>query len=178
MSKLSTINNMKHLLLSGLLLFAYVHTSAQARAKADRDTDQWRYEIECVNQGIHGTYQVKVWSYSKKPHVAIEQTKKNAVHGVVFKGYPSNQRKCTEQKPLARDPEAEKTFAEFFQKFFDDGGDYMKYVSVSSDGTPGPGDIMKVGKEYKVGIIVSVSKDELRKYLEDQKIIKGLSSGF
>jgi hypothetical protein len=169
---------MKISLFAALMLLATTQASAQARAKADRDTDQWRYEIECVNQGIQGSYQVKVWSYSKKPHVALEQTKKNAVHGVVFKGYSSNERKCTEQKPLTRDPEAENTHVEFFRKFFDDGGDYMKYVSVSSDGTPGPGDIMKVGKEYKVGVIVSVSKDQLRKYLEDQKIVKGLSSGF
>jgi len=37
---------------------------------------------------------------------------------------------------------------------------------------------VKVGKEYKIGVVVSVSKDQLRKDLEAAGIIKGLSSGF
>jgi GTP-sensing pleiotropic transcriptional regulator CodY len=35
-----------------------------------------------------------------------------------------------------------------------------------------------VGKEYKVGVTVSVSKDQLRKDLEAAGVIKSLGSGF
>ena len=43
----------------------------------------------------------------------------------------------------------------------------------------GAGDVSKVNKkEYKVGVVVSVNKDELRKYLESEGILKGLASGF
>ena len=45
--------------------------NAQAKRKANKDTQAWRYEIEGVSQGTQGTYLVKVWSYSKKPKVAI-----------------------------------------------------------------------------------------------------------
>ena len=54
----------------------------------------------------------------------------------------------------------------------------MKFVSVTGDGAIGAGDRIKVGKEYKVGVVVSVSKDELRKDLEAAGIIKSLNSGF
>jgi hypothetical protein len=37
---------------------------------------------------------------------------------------------------------------------------------------------MKVGKEYKVGVVVSVYKDNLRKALEQAGVIKGLNSLF
>jgi hypothetical protein len=37
---------------------------------------------------------------------------------------------------------------------------------------------VKNGKLLKIGIVVSVQKDNLRKQLEDDKIIKSLSSGF
>ena len=38
---------------------------------------------------------------------------------------------------------------------------------------------VKVGKnEYKVGVVISVSKDLLRKDLEAAGIIKGLGAGF
>ena len=64
---------------------------------------------------------------------------------------------------------------DFFKLFFDDTrGEYMKYVSLTSK----PQDIIKVGREYKVGVVVSVHKDALRKSLENAGIIKGLSHGF
>lgn len=37
-----------------------------SKKRADKDTFEWRYEIEVFGQGVQGTYQVKVWSYSKK----------------------------------------------------------------------------------------------------------------
>lgn len=155
-------------------------SSAQeiARAKADKATQEWRYEIECAGVGADGTYLIKVWSYSKKPNVAIEQAKKNAVHGVVFKGFAGGGRGCTSQKPLANSPAIEQEKYDFFQTFFADGGKYMQYVSVTNDGAVDAADRMKVGKEYKVGVVVTVMKDQLRKDLEAAGVIKGLSSGF
>ena len=63
-----------------LLLFVFIMNndmySQQARKKADKDTKNWRYEIEGVGEGKEGTYLIKVWTYSKKSNVAIEQAKK------------------------------------------------------------------------------------------------------
>lgn len=154
------------------------NASAQAAKKADNDTKNWRYEIECVGTGTEGTYLVKVYSYSKKSKIAIAQAQKNAVHGVVFKGFGGGGRGCTSQRPLASSPAVEDEKADFFNAFFADGGKFMKYVSVSGDGTINAEDIMKVGKEYKIGIVVTVMKDQLRKDLEAAGVIKGLSSGF
>lgn len=168
---------MKNLASTILLLLMVGTALGQARRKADKDTERWRYELEVVNEGAQGTYLIKIWSYSRKPQVAIEQAKKNAVHGIVFKGYTGAGR-LKGQKPLVQDPSAEETHKAFFEEFFADNGKYMKYVQLTTDGAIAPGDIMKVGKEYKVGIVVAVSKDELRKYLESEKIIRSLSSGF
>lgn len=165
-------------ILTILLVMATVSMFGQARKKADKATEEFRYEIECAGIGADGTYLIKVWSYSKKANVAIEQAKKNAVHGVIFKGFTGGARGCNSQKPLAASPSVESQHEEFFKLFFEDGGKYMKYVSVSSDGNVDAGDRMKVGKEYKVGVIVSVMKDALRKDLEAAGVVKGLSSGF
>ena len=67
---------------------------------------------------------------------------------------------------------------EFFQSFFADGGKYMKFVSVSNDGAVAAGDRMKIGKEYKIGVVVSVSVANLRKDFEESGIIKSLGAGF
>ena len=38
--------------------------------------------------------------------------------------------------------------------------------------------VVKAGKEYKVSVLVSVYKDQLRRDLESRGVIRGLSSGF
>ncbi|MAZ27489.1 MAG: hypothetical protein CL868_10490 [Cytophagaceae bacterium] len=167
-------------LILAIMLMGYT-MSAQRRAKkqADEDTAQWRYEIECVETGREGTYLVKVWSYSDRKDVAIEQAKKNAVHGIIFQGVPAGERGCFAQPPLARSSNLEQEKAPYFSAFFADGGKYQKFVNLSTDGAVAAGDRFKIGrKEYKIGVIVSVNKALLRKELEDAGIIRGLSSGF
>jgi len=163
-----------------LVLVASVSSFAQSgkQKKADKATEAWRYEIECAGVGADGTYLIKVWSYSKKPSIAITQAKKNAVHGIIFKGFGGDGRGCPSQKAMASNPNIEEEKTDFFGPFFEEGGKYMKYVSESTDGMVDAGDRMKIGKEYKIGVIVSVSKDALRKDLEAAGIIRGLSSGF
>lgn len=152
--------------------------SARKQRKADEATKAWRYEIECVGIGKDGTYLIKVWSYSKNPTIATTQAKKNAVHGIIFKGFSGGGQGCTPQRPLASNPNLEDEKADFFEPFFEEGGRYMKFVSESSDGNVDAADRVKVGKEYKIGVVVSVHKDALRKDLEAAGIIRGLSSGF
>ena len=162
--------------LLAVVAFAF-NANAQAKKKADKDTKNWRYEIEAVQQGVAGTYLIKVWSYSKKPDVAIDQAKKNAVHGIIFRGYAGKDR-VPGQSPLTNNPNIEEEKADFFDAFFADGGKYMKFVSLTNDGAVAAEDRMKVGKEYKIGVLISVRKEELRKDLENAGIIKGLSAGF
>lgn len=164
---------MRKFLLSLLVVALCAPVFAGAKKKANKDTNQFRYEIECAGNAIQGTYLVKVWTYSKKAAVAENQCRKNAVHGVVFKGYGGGQG-CVSQRPLANTPGIENQYKEYFDSFFSDGGEFQKYASIME----GTIETVKVGKEYKVGCVVSVRKDDLRKALEAAGIIKGLNSGF
>ncbi|MGM9837474.1 MAG: hypothetical protein ACI30A_03170 [Paludibacteraceae bacterium] len=141
--------------------------------KANKDTDEYRYEIECAGNAVQGTYLVKVWSYSKKAAVAEHQCRKNAVHGVIFKGYGGGQ-SCVAQRPLCNTPGAEVENETYFKSFFSEGGEFQKYASIVAGTT----EITKVGREYKVGVIVSVRKDDLRKALEAAGVIRALNAGF
>lgn len=167
-----------HVTLIFLAFFTLPHLSmAQGKKKANKQTTQWRYEIEAVGTGTQGSYQIKTWTYSKNAKTATHQAKKNAVHGIVFKGFPSKDG-VAGQRALAQNPNIEQEKAEFFDDFFKDGGKYQKYVSLANHGAIGAGDRIKIGKEYKIGVIVSVNVAALRKDLEDAGIIKGLGSGF
>lgn len=164
----------KFLLLLLTAAICFPMTAATIRQKkADKDTNQFRYEIECAGNAIQGTYLVKVWSYSKKASVAENQCRKNAVHGVIFKGYGGGQG-CVSQRPLANQPGVEDQYKDYFKEFFAEGGEFQKYASIME----GTVETVKVGREYKVGVVVSVRKDDLRKALEAAGIIKTLNSGF
>lgn len=163
-------------LITALLILITTTVFAQQR-KANKDTETWRYEIEAVQTGLQGTYLIKVWSYSKKPETATEQSRKNAIHGIIFKGF-SGKEGVPGQNPLTSNSNLEVEKEDFFKTFFADGGKYMKYVTLSNDGAVAAEDRMKIGKEYKIGVVVSVNVAALRKDLENEGIIKSLSSGF
>ena len=158
-----------------LLAVAFILSSCAAarQARANKDTNQFRYEIECAGNAIQGTYLVKVWTYSRSAGIAENQCRKNAVHGVIFKGYGGGQG-CVSQRPMAAQPGIENQYKDYFDSFFADGGEFQKYASILGGTT----ETVKVGKEYKVGCTVSVRKDDLRKALEAAGIVRGLNSGF
>lgn len=170
---------MKNILLFALMLIVPAIGFSQKKKikKANEDTAQWRYEIEALEVGTQGTCLVKVWSYSKKPEVASSQSRKNAVHGVIFKGIPAKDR-IPGKKPLVQNASAEAEHADFFKNFFADGGAFMRYVTLTNNGAIEAGDVMKIGKEYKVGVNVTVNYSELRKAMEDAGVIKKLGAGF
>lgn len=152
----------------------FLSSCATTKNVKNVDTETFRYEIECAGNGVQGTYLVKVWTYSKNPRVAVTQCKKNAVHGIIFKGFVGYNG-CVSQRAMVSTPGAELEHKDFFKLFFDDArGEYMKYVSVTSAAQ----DVVKVGREYKVGVVVSVQKDALRKALENAGVVRKLSHGF
>lgn len=170
---------LKLLFLSIIMCGSIVGAQAQKRAQkqADADTDNFRYEIEAVDVAVQGTCLVKVWTYSKKPIVAISQAQKNALHGIIFKGF-TGIAGVPGRKALVANPAIEQEKAAFFEQFFSDEGPYKRYVSVVANGAVDPDSLIKVGKEYKVGIVVAVNIDQLRKALETEGVVKALNSGF
>ena len=143
--------------------------SASRLSKADTP---WTYEIESVGVGADGTYAIRVWSYYKNAKMPLEVAKRNAVHAVIFKGVPAGNGAAS-QPPLKTDA-VTASDSVFFGNFFQ--GKYQDYINSVASGSLR---ILKLrAREYKIGYVVSVAKDNLRKYLEDQGVIKGLSSGF
>lgn len=154
-----------------LLIFLFLMLSILSLQAKKVDITQTRYDIEGVNTGTQGNFLVKVYIYTNKEEATTEQLKYAAVHGVLFRGFSG--KGFANQKALAR-PETEKQKTDFFNAFWGNG-DYLQFASVIN----AVADRVKISsKEYKIGAIVSVSKDSLRKTLESAGIIRGLNSGF
>jgi hypothetical protein len=170
----------RYILIVALIIMAGLVSNAysQGKKKADKDTEGWRYEIEAVKEGTMNSYLIKVWSYSNYPEVAIEQAKKNAVHGIIFRGI-SGAGGVQSKPPLTSDTNLEQEQAGFFDSFFSEGGKYMKFVNLTNDGSVAAGDRLKIDKNtYKIGGLVSVNVGALRKDLEEAGIVRKLTSGF
>ena len=141
-----------------------------AKDKADDD----RYEIEMAEVGEPGTLVVKVWCYNKKPQISEDIAKKNAIKGVLFKGV-SDSGRMKGRKALVED--GYESHQEYFDNFFNEGI-YARYSRVALNNYVEESSLIKVGKLYKIGKIVVISYNDLRKQLENDKIIKGLDYGF
>lgn len=140
-----------------------------------KDKDEFRYEVVSAGVGTEGTELIKVYSYAKTQKKAIEIGKKNAVHAILFKGVPGGAGNYS--KPAIVKNHEKESYKDFFKDFFN-SGQYNQFVSVSSDGIIDPEDMLRVGSDYKIGIIYSVNKDALRQYLVDNGIIKTIGSMF
>lgn len=158
----------------GCMLIFSLSSSGQ---KKNNPAAFYTYEVECMGTGMDGTQLIKVWGYGKKPNDAVENAKKTAVQAVMFKGILSGKPGCM-MRPLVTEPGAEQQHQDYFNAFFKPKGKYLSFVSVSSDGSVDPKDRLRVGKQYKVGVLVSVSHAALRKELESAGVIKPLSTGF
>lgn len=136
---------------------------------------EYRYEVAPVAVGAQGTYLIKVFSYAKNKKKALELVKPNAVHAVLFSGFTGGNGIST-QKPLVN-ATIKANNEEFFEQFFANK-EYERFVNLSADATVKPGDMVKVGKLYKIGFTVSINKDGLREYLESKGVLKSLGSMF
>jgi len=160
-----------------ILLSTLSYSQIFSKRKANKDTEKWRYEVSCIGEGKGTNYTIKVFSFSKKPKVAIEQCKKNAIHAIIFQGVNSGN--CASQKPLVNNPSTQEEKKEYFKSFFATGGKYMKFVTASNNGRVKPGDVSKISKkEYKIGVIVSVDVAGLRKELESAGVLQNIGNIF
>lgn len=153
-----------------LTLVSMLTFSLDLNAKGNESLE---YQITGNGTGMQGSYIVKVSVITKDKKLSDSQIARCAVHGILFKGFASKENRQS-QKPLVSSPMAEAQHAEFFKSFFSEGGPYIGYVSE----VDGSREVIKSGKKYRVSAVVTVNKDQLRKDLEKEGIIKGLNSAF
>ncbi len=163
-----------------MMLLAFGPATSFAQKKKERNAlfSSWNnYEVTTVAVAVDGTKFIKVWGFGKKIDQAIAQAKKNAVHACIFRGLPGNER-AGATPAICTDPNAASTHSAYFNAFFQTGGEYLKYINVTTDGVPTGQDRLEVKGGFKVAIYVQVMFDNLRDKLEADGIVRKLNSGF
>ncbi len=157
-----------------IVIFASCFLISNNLALAQNNSSEPSYDLECTKVNSDGYYTVKVWIMTSKEKNANELAKKFAIRGILFKGIEAG-KECNSQKPWIDSPTFENEKSDFFKPFFKSGGKYLNYVSIANNSEP---EIIKNKNGNYVGVIVSIAKDELRRDLEKEGIIKSLNSGF
>lgn len=162
----------KLILLISLFFANYHSVNAQSSTSS-----YYNYEIECLGVELDGSQTLRAWGEGRNKKDAVEQAKKNAVRAVIFKGIHEGIKGCN-TKPLIFEVNAEEKYEEYFNIFFMDNGEYLKYVSMKDEKRNG---LLKKDKEkqknkhfVKYGITVRVLRSELKKRLTDDNIIPKL----
>ncbi|MDE5634904.1 MAG: hypothetical protein K2I52_01185 [Muribaculaceae bacterium] len=161
---------MRKIWLIALLTVMFSTVAGFAKSKADNTLI---YEIEGAGASTQGNYLVKVTYITKEKKIPDELLKKAAVHGVLFRGFSNPAQRIT-QKPLAGSAANEAQHIEFYKEFFGEEGNAASFASI----VPGSKTVSKSGKEYRVGATITVSKENLLKYLQELGVVKNLNSAF
>lgn len=142
-------------------------------------TQPVRYELEPVKVGVADTYLVKVWIYTgnTKWDKLENQAKRNAVHGVIFRGFTGRNGVGSQPALAWNSPTLESEQTAFFNNFFADNGKYWEFADMVSDGISAE-DRIKTGSGYKIGLLVSVKKRALKDYLVSAGILEAMDAGF
>lgn len=152
--------------------------SPEANAKK-KDFVEYKYELSAAQEGSSAAagYKVfKVWSYGEKKLLTDEICMRNAIHGLLFKGLASEDFGTQGGVP-ALVPDGYESHKDYFDAFFSTG-DFTQFIQPASKGAQQAGDVIKMNKEYKVGLLVQVNLSALRKRLEKDGIIKNARSLF
>lgn len=128
------------------------------------------YTIEGNGTGAEGSYLVKVTIVAKKAAIDDASFVRCAIHGVLFRGFESQQHR--QHQRAMTDSNDEEEYADFYASFFK--GDLSSYADV----VEGSRQVRMAGKKYRISSVIQVFKDKLRHDLEEQGVIKKLTDGF
>ncbi len=129
------------------------------------------YSIECISVENEGFVKLKLLNYVKPTKFKIEEACKDAIKALLYSGYSSTN--CTTQKPLLKETTDIDNFKKIEKIFFLKNGKWKTFIRNSLDV-----DNIKTEKTTIKEFEIMVNKELLRKYLEEQKIIKSLNTGF
>jgi hypothetical protein len=128
------------------------------------------FETECLGVELDGSQTLRAWGKGKNKSDAIEQAKKNAVRDVLFNGINAGSGECN-QKPLILEVNAQEKYERYFNNFFSDGGEYLKFVNMKDEKSTSRIKSADLTQE-NFGVVVRVLRSELRQQLINDNIIK------
>ena len=125
--------------------------------------------VECLGVEHDGSQTLRASGSGRNKRDALEQAKKNAVMAVIFTGVRGGKTGC-DMRPLIYEPNAREKYAKYFDIFFMDNGEYLKYTSMI-DKRRGSNQKKKNKLEKTIRVTVRVLRHELQQRLMSDGVI-------
>lgn len=132
------------------------------------------YQNECTEISNDGHITLKIWNPEKGKKYKMEDAKKDAIRVFLFNGIASS-KQCIGQKPLLQNEQEKSDFEKISRDFFNTNGTWQTYIHSSSFENTLPD---KFGEKNWNVYQITVDRTMLKKYLEEQEIIKPINTGF
>jgi len=167
---------MKKILIS-MIILGFLLPSCKIKDPQKRIAGNYTFEISCLGTELDGTQTVESWGYGRNRYDAAAQAKKNAVYAVLFDGIRAGRGDggvFCELRPLLGEVNAREKYEAYFNKFFKDGGEYLKYVSLKDERIGHKTYRDKKGATHgtKRSVIVRVLRPKLKEKLITDGILK------
>lgn len=156
------------------IVVAFIMCSCSSSQKLSKNVAPKEYQVETMGVGVEGTYLIKVTDYFKTSDekVYIDGLKKDAVHCVIYKGIPAGNGSMKQPALMNADTKIEgneQALNDFFEQ-----KQYLQFIGSVVNSSKSV-TRLQGSNEYKISLTMSVNKDDLRKYLTDNGIIKSLN---
>lgn len=156
--------NLKVLLIAAVLIVA-------ASCGTKLSQSYYSQKPQIIGTELDGSYAISCWGTGRNSDEAMKELQKQAVYEVVFNGVASASSNILSLKPLLLTVNAKDKYADWSNKFFADGGEYLKYCS-KHDRRTGTSDFLKTNNQVRCQGVVSVDVAGLKAMLKESGMIK------
>lgn len=156
------------LFLASLAMLAVMGSCRSNRVVTDTAAYS-HFETSYINNSPSGSITVRAWGNGPNKAVAIEEAKKNAVADVIFKGVKGS--KGYSGQPIVTEVNARERYAEYFDRFFADGGEYGKFAKETSNSDKSRTKAKTYGREG-FGVTLDINRPALVRQLAEDGVIK------
>ena len=125
------------------------------------NSNKYSHETECVKDNFDGTYVVRAWGSGANVKEDINLAKKNALNDILFNGIREGKPDCG-SIPLVNEPNARQKHESYFNEFFSEKGDYLKFAELQKG----------ANVEKNQVVVLVIKKSDLKQKLIKDGIIK------
>ena len=122
-------------------------------------------ETECIGKEMDGSLTLRVWGKGRNRTDALEQAKKQAVYDVLFNGITKGNTDYN-MRPVMTEVNARQRYQDYFDIFFMDRGEYLKYISMEDKRAGSTRVTNRNYRDVTVGVTVRVLVPQLRARLK------------
>ncbi len=164
-------------MLVAILAFLFFSVFGQRKCDEDYVNKLWTYSVETTEVGNDGMIVVNVTDEIRSRTLPyFDMLSRNAIHALLYAGI-EGKNGVNSINPLINEDNKIEEPEFFLNDFMRENGPYQLFIGNIAYSSL---KVVKMRKptRYKMTVTLSIKKDELRQYLEDNKIIKKTDNYF